>query len=127
MNRFPVVDTYLEPLGDLGNVGRFSVDYWGLINFRALNLKNEFGWGWGLGSFFGENSLVLSVPPRYLGLLALSLFPTNLSFDFRAYPRFQFGALANFRFSPEAVFFFCVQPCLGLSLPTGFLFSDQAG
>jgi hypothetical protein len=103
------------------------VDCSGLVNFRALNLKNEFGWLLGLGGFFGKNSLVLFMPPpRYLGFLALSLFGTDLSLDFRANPGFQLGVLANFGFSSEAAFFFRVQSRLGLSLSASFLFSDQA-
>src|SRR5437660_1236922 len=100
MNLLPVFNTHIEPLGDLCNIGLLSLDGRGLVNFRTLNLENEFWSSLGLGSFFGQNSLVFSVTSRGLALLAINLFRADLGFDFCADARFKLGALANFGFGP---------------------------
>jgi hypothetical protein len=76
------------------------------VSFSTLDLKNKFWFSGSLGSFFGENSLVLSMTARVLSFLSFHLLGTHLGFDFGADARFQLGSLANLCFGPQPVFFF---------------------
>jgi hypothetical protein len=127
VNLFPVLNTYIEPLGDFCDLGRLSLDCWGLVNFRTLNLESKFWSSLSLGSFFGQNSFVFSVTPPGLALLALNLFRADLGLDFCSDARFKLGALANLGFGPLPAFFFCLYSRLSFSLPARILFGAQAG